>query len=269
MDIFDTTLQGGELIAIVATGVALLIGLGHRLGAFPAATIGSAIAAYLILTWAPSAFAQTMEEFVRRAEARGKSAEESVRLWVEAQKGREDRYRSEAEELMAANAGRIKQGFSYLDDSMWKAAAEEYQYTDPHKDGVVYVAVSLTMPPQALRQLAKEARAAGAVVVIRGLVGGSFQKTLVAAKGAFDQNSLSGVAIDPQVFRAFEVTRVPTFIVAKAPVEPCNGLDCDSKPTPNDRLAGNISLAEAMRLVAAKGQVAPDVARKALERMGG
>lgn len=93
--------------------------------------------------------------------------------------------------------------------------------------------------------------------------------TVRASRAVFDENTAAGVAIDPQVFRAFEVTRAPTFIVAQRPVEPCDGgVTCTSRPTPHDRLSGNISLAEALRLLS-RGREAGDVARAALQRMEG
>lgn len=234
---------------VLAAGAACLMAAGALLG--------------------PSARAQSAEELVRAAEARVKAATPGYAGWVRALKFREDEYRTEAEELQAANVGRIKQGFAYLDDSMWRSAARDLQGITESDDGVVYVAVSLTMPPNSLRALARDAHKAGVKVVIRGLVDGSFQKTMVAARAAFAENSSGGVAIDPQVFRAFDVDRVPTFIAATSPVLPCEGLDCESAPTPNDRVAGNVSLAEALRLLATEGSEAPAAARQALERLRG
>ena len=118
----------------------------------------------------------------------------------------------------------------------------------------VYVAVSFAMPPADLRRLAREAQAAGAVLVVRGLVRGSFQETLKAARQVFDEGSLGGVAIDPNVFRAFDIRATPTFIAAAGPVQPCaRGLDCIPPAPPHDQLRGNVSLRAALRLLAAEG----------------
>ena len=106
--------------------------------------------------------------------------------------------------------------------------------------------------------------------MVRGFVDGSPAKTMAAARQIFDEDSAGGLAIDPQVFRAYGVQTVPTFIVATSPVTPCQGgLDCTSDATPNDQVHGNISLAAALRLLAEQGQAAPDVASRALKRLGG
>ena len=54
--------------------------------------------------------------------------------------------------------------------------AAEIASAQPEEEGALYIAVSLTMPKPALRQLALDANKAGAKVVIRGLVNGSFEQ---------------------------------------------------------------------------------------------
>jgi conjugal transfer pilus assembly protein TrbC len=106
--------------------------------------------------------------------------------------------------------------------------------------------------------------------VIRGLVRGSFKETLLAARQVFDEDSLGGVAIDPNVFRAFNIQAVPTFIAASAPVQPCGkGLDCVPVAPPHDALSCNISLGEALRLLEANGAAGAPAAQSASERLGG
>ena len=204
------------------------------------------------------------------AEARSKSLEGSLKDWTDQLKDRSQTYQAEAASLAAANRQQLKRGMTMLKDDPFFGDAAALEEADSQNQGVVYVAVSLTMPRAALRQLAADAQRAGAMVVVRGFVEGSPAKTMAAARQIFDEDSAGGLAIDPQVFRAYAVQTVPTFIVATSPVTPCQeGLDCTSDATPNDQVHGNISLAAALRLLAEQGQAAPDVASRALKRLGG
>ena len=204
------------------------------------------------------------------AEARSKSLEGSLKDWTDQLKDRSQTYQAEAASLAAANRQQLKRGMTMLKDDPFFGDAAALEEADPQNQGVVYVAVSLTMPRAALRQLAADAHRAGAMVVVRGFVGGSPAKTMAAARQIFDEDSAGGLAIDPQVFRAYGVQTVPTFIVATSPVTPCQeGLDCTSAATPHDLVRGNISLSAALRLLAEQGQAAPHVASRALKRLGG
>ena len=204
------------------------------------------------------------------AEARSKSLEGSLKDWTDQLKDRSQTYQAEAASLAAANRQQLKRGMTMLKDDPFFGDAASLEEADKPSEGVVYVAVSLTMPRAALRQLAADAHRAGAMVVVRGFVEGSPAKTMAAARQIFDEDSAGGLAIDPQVFRAYGVQTVPTFIVATSPVTPCQeGLDCTSDATPNDQVHGNISLAAALKLLADQGQAAPHVASSALKRLGG
>lgn len=259
----------GGLVAVGMT----LAGIGARCALAPVAVFGGLVTG-AALFWASSpAFADEAADLVRRAEARGRDAEAALLDWVAEVGRRGAAYQAEAQALASSNAARLKQGFSYLEGDDLFGSAHDLATADAttmNDDGVVYVAVSFSMKPEALRALSAEARRAGAVLVVRGFVDGSVPKTLAAAKTVFDESAASGLAIDPQVFRAFKVERAPTFIVARAAVQPCDGgVACTSAPTPHDKLSGNITLSEALRLLAAKGRDAPDVARSALARLEG
>ena len=218
----------------------------------------------------PGELGKVARNLVDLAEARSKSLEGSLKDWTDQLKDRSQTYQAEAASLAAANRQQLKRGMTMLKDDPFFGDAAALEEADQPSEGVVYVAVSLTMPRAALRQLAADAHRAGAMVVVRGFVEGSPAKTMAAARQIFDEDSAGGLAIDPQVFRAYGVQTVPTFIVATAPVTPCQeGLDCTSGATPHDLVRGNISLAAALRLLAEQGQAAPDVASRALKRLGG
>jgi len=135
--------------------------------------------------------------------------------------------------------------------------------------GGVYVAVSLSMPPEALRELARDAHRAGARVVIRGLVDGSFKATMLRVRQVFDDRSAGGVAIDPQVFKAFDVTAVPTVIAARSRVEPCGTLGCIPAAPPFDKVSGNISLDAALKALEVEGTSGQAAASAARARLTG
>lgn len=258
---------------IAAAFVAIVV--GFRLQWIAVQMMGCLVAVMGVLWIATPAIAQdavgaAARALIDQAEARGRTAQEALADWTARASEAGAQYQEEARELAARNEQNIARGMTMLRDDPTFGDAARAMSEPTESDGALYVAVSLSMPKESLRQLATDAHRAGAKVVVRGLVNGSFEQTLVAAKEVFGEDAVSGVAIEPQVFRAFGIERVPAFIAATAPVEPCDqGIDCTSAATPHDRLAGNISLAEALRILAERGDQAPDVARAALERLEG
>lgn len=89
------------------------------------------------------------------------------------------------------------------------------------------VFVSFSMPLQTMKELAVDAEKYNAKLVIRGLVDNSFKKT--AEKLSDFQ---SGLEINPNLFKEFNVKHVPTFISLKDGQE-------------QSRLSGNVSLSYA------------------------
>jgi conjugal transfer pilus assembly protein TrbC len=106
-------------------------------------------------------------------------------------------------------------------------------------------------------------------VVIRGLVDGSFKATMLRVRQVFDDRSAGGVAIDPQVFKVFNVTAVPTVIAAGSRVEPCGSLGCTPTTPAFDKISGNISLDAALRALADEGTSGQAAARAARARLAG
>lgn len=274
---FDGSAEAWSVAAAMAGACLAMYFACSRLR-LPSLQICSGLVAALIALWvaipaqAQNALGAEVRNVVDAAIERGRSAEESLRDWLSQATGISEAHREDARLLSSQNEARITQGMSMIRDMdhSFGDAAQMVSDVEGAGEGVVYVAVSLTMPKAALRQLSVDAEKVGAKLVIRGLVDGSFERTMVEAQQVFGQDSLSGLAIEPQVFRAFRIERVPTFIVAQSPVQPCEtGIDCVSAETPSDRVAGNVSLAEALRTVAQRGDAAPDVARAALARLEG
>ena len=111
----------------------------------------------------------------------------------------------------------------------------------------ILVFVSFFMPKASLRALASEAAKHNAVLVMRGLKGDSFKTTQKAflelavedGKGenldpkdidqGDGQNSMQGFEINPELFKTYQIKKVPTFVLAKNTQE-------------ISRLSGNVSL---------------------------
>jgi len=210
-----------------------------------------------------------IEDLVRNAEGRAAQLRSTLTgLDPEDTIAKSRRFQDEAEALNAGNRARLQEGMGFL--------SQQYRfdpYADPDEDigpGVIYVAVSLSMPKDSLRQLAREAHAAGAILVIRGLVDNSFLKTQKVLKTVFVEGEDAGLVIDPRVFEQYKITEVPTVIAAPQEVQSCEvGLDCVRPEVPFDAIRGNISLKTALQYLSDKGDAAPEASRQALARLEG
>ena len=77
------------------------------------------------------------------------------------------------------------------------------------------VFVSFSMPDATLARLVDQAARARATLVLRGLVDGSLQNTVLRAQALIGQRKV-GFQIDPQAFDRFSITATPTFVLLKA-----------------------------------------------------
>ena len=81
------------------------------------------------------------------------------------------------------------------------------------KDAQLYVFISFSMPENSLRRIALEANKTGATLVLRGFVQGSLVQT---QKQAANLGKLGAeVDINPNLFREYGVTQVPTFLMVR------------------------------------------------------
>lgn len=127
---------------------------------------------------------------------------------------------------------------------------------------------SLSMPPAALRDMIGRVNAAGGVVALRGFPAGSAKAlTEALSKVALDQDQLGSVGIDPRLFRAFNVTAVPTYVVASTDFDLCDGFDCQTQIPPHDRLSGNVTADFALETIARGGGPAARIASQYLVRL--
>ncbi|WP_296222020.1 type-F conjugative transfer system pilin assembly protein TrbC [uncultured Sphingomonas sp.] len=131
------------------------------------------------------------------------------------------------------------------------------------------VFVSTSMPEQALKQIIAETSAAGGVVVFRGFPGNSGKAFIAAISKVVDkQQQFASIGIDPRLFRAFNVTAVPTYVVSSTDFTPCDGLTCVSEPPPFDRMVGNVTVRYALETFAQDNGPGALMAKTALANLG-
>lgn len=106
------------------------------------------------------------------------------------------------------------------------------------------VFVSFSMPMPTLKALARDVNRVGGKLVLRGLVKGSFPETLIKLQKLQEE-----ILIDPTLFEAYQVERVPTFVLREKTTE-----SAEEKIT-YDVLRGNVSLGFALEKFAENGDV--------------
>ena len=132
----------------------------------------------------------------------------------------------------------------------------------------VVVFMSLSAPAESWRRWSREAARIGAPLVLRGFGPEGLQGTLKRIGPHLDREG--GAAIDPRLFRLFDVTVIPVVAVVPGGVPPCESRGCSADPAPpHDRIAGNIGLEAALEAVAAEGGPGRAAARRHLAALRG
>lgn len=106
----------------------------------------------------------------------------------------------------------------------------------------LFIFVSQSMPKGSIKALWEEAQKVGGRIVFRGLIGGSFRETEDYIR------ELGIVAdIDPPRFEDYQITSVPTFVLAR------NGVF--------DKVSGHVSLRDALDQFRQEGELREDARR--------
>ena len=127
---------------------------------------------------------------------------------------------------------------------------------------------SLSMPPPSLTALVRDMRRAGGITVLRGFPGGSARELRVRLRTmAGDGGELSGLGIDPRLFRAFAIEAAPSFVMAGSDFDLCDGFDCLASVPPHDVMSGNVSVAHVLETFASGGGPGAALARLHLSRL--
>jgi conjugal transfer pilus assembly protein TrbC len=113
----------------------------------------------------------------------------------------------------------------------------------PKSSHDLIVFVSFSMPPDILKELARQAKETGAVLVLRGFK----DESLAATKQAALIMNQAGAEWDiyPDLFKSFKVTKVPTFAVAAADASSVLEEGCAPETT-YATISGNISIQVAL-----------------------
>ena len=133
----------------------------------------------------------------------------------------------------------------------------------------VLIFTSLSVPAASWRQWAREAAAIDAPLVLRGVGADGLPVTAIAIRTRLGSHE-AAIAIDPRLFRLFDVERVPAVVVVPGGVAPCRSRGCSEDPAPpHDRVTGNIGLTAALEAIAAEGDAGRAVAKGLLGRFSG
>jgi conjugal transfer pilus assembly protein TrbC len=97
-------------------------------------------------------------------------------------------------------------------DALVKQYQEGKRVDLPKESNDLIVFVSFSMPPDILKELARQARESGAVLVLRGFKDESLAETKQAA--LILNRAGAEWDIHPELFKTFKVDKVPTFAVA-------------------------------------------------------
>jgi conjugal transfer pilus assembly protein TrbC len=131
----------------------------------------------------------------------------------------------------------------------------------------VMLFVSVSMPPEALRRLAVQARKAGIPMVFRGLLyglgGGNTEKSIRALRPVTEVGAKA--VIHPVLFERFGVTQVPVLVVTGGRKEGCEETECSLPPV---SVLGDASLDYLLAQVSDRKDAYGMAARAALRRLG-
>ena len=140
--------------------------------------------------------------------------------------------------------------------------------SEPPRGPEIIVFMSLSVPGASLRQWSLEAARIGAPLVLRGVARGGLRATVKHIGAHLAEGA--GVAIDPRLFRLFEVKAVPAVAVVPGGVPPCESRGCSEDPAPShDLVRGNIGLEAALRIIAEEGGAGRGTARRHLAELRG
>lgn len=150
------------------------------------------------------------------------------------------------------------------------AIAEQYknlgkQATDADAPELI-VFVSLSMPEASLKRIGEQARRAGAVVAFRGpkfgLKKGTWNASMEALKPVVDTGA--DVQIHPELFTRYNVSVVPTVVVAASPQAGCQEDACAAASA---AVVGDVSLDYALDQLSERKDLVGKTARMRLDRL--
>lgn len=222
-------------------------------------------------------FAQSVDGFDPQAiEARAGEFQEDAQALFDYVTANEDEHREEAQTV-------VEQGYTQIEDLDVSGiaggdgpfnfdemvAGAKAGMANPRGAPLFIAFASLSMPEVSLSRMIEDTTKAGGVVVFRGFSADNPQAFIQGIRNVVDQAGASNVAIDPRLFRSFQVDRVPTFVALSSDFEPCDQLDCVTAPPPHDRISGNVSVSYVLETFAQRNGPGAPVSRLALSNIRG
>ena len=93
-------------------------------------------------------------------------------------------------------------------------------------------------------------------------------ETVKVIKGKYTLPELKdALGVDPRLFRAFNVTRVPQIVAVSSDFDLCDGFHCTTQLPPHDRMMGNVTLRYALETFAQGHGPGAPVAAHALQAL--
>ena len=124
--------------------------------------------------------------------------------------------------------------------------------------------VSSSMSMNLLKSYAKSAKKHNAILVLQGLPDGSWRKLSdLVSEISGNDNEAVAMQIDDEAFKQFNITSVPSFVLAKE-----EEIFSENPKVTFDKVTGSIGIRKALELFADGGQLA-DIAREKLIEAGG
>ena len=105
--------------------------------------------------------------------------------------------------------------------------------------------ISFSMPPNLIKEYIQQAKDTGGVLVLRGMIDKSISKTAIKLNDINNKQGVNAI-IDPNLFKLYNITRVPAFVIAGYENYPC--IDCKQTPI-FDKITGAVSLEYALEQI--------------------
>jgi len=132
---------------------------------------------------------------------------------------------------------------------------------DPEWGSSFRIFVSSSMSKNLLKNYAIAAKHYGGVLVLKGLPGNSWRKlSELVTEISGDKPELIAMQIDDEAFAQFNITEVPSFVLAKE-----EDMFAENPKVTFDKATGSIGIRRALEIFEEKGQL-KDIARRKLKQ---
>lgn len=121
-----------------------------------------------------------------------------------------------------------------------------------HMQPKLFIAVSFSMPEKLILDYMQQASQYNAWVVVQGFRDNEMPVMLHTLAQWDKQVDISRLLIDPNVFKQYQITEVPSLILTTDPY-PCDGQKCVA--TSFDKIVGGVRLDHALKTIAERGDL--------------